>query len=212
MLKVCWSIRLVLVLMVCQFASGTAFAGIVCPPLESRHGNNDYLNPANQGELGLVERRHFTQKIRSLHPRGQTGSLIGDLEYTLRWFPNHHPALELLVRLALREKNPMPLGAVHIECRFQWAAKVNPRDGMVPWIHAHYRYQLGQHEQARRLLEQATALAPNNANVQYNVGLTYFGMKDYEAARAHAARAYQLGFPLPGLRNMLERAGYPLRR
>ena len=57
-------------------------------------------------------------------------------------------------------------------------------------------------EQFRRGLE----LAPDNANLHYNIGLTYFELKDYDNALVHAKRAYELGFPLPGLRNKLQAA------
>jgi len=35
-------------------------------------------------------------------------------------------------------------------------------------------------------------------------------LKDFPAAQDHARRAYELGYPLPGLRDRLARAGHPL--
>jgi hypothetical protein len=43
--------------------------------------------------------------------------------------------------------------------------------------------------------------------VLYNLGLVLFDMKLYEDAKARAVAAYELGYPLPGLRRKLERIG-----
>jgi tetratricopeptide (TPR) repeat protein len=46
--------------------------------------------------------------------------------------------------------------------------------------------------------------------LKYFLGLVLFDMKDYEGARENARLAYELGYPLPGLRDKLARAGHPL--
>ncbi|MGL1832981.1 tetratricopeptide repeat protein [Rhodocyclaceae bacterium SMB388] len=185
---------------------------IVCPPLERKFGPHDYLDTsARRRFLNAVETHHFTDRVRSLNPRGQTGSLIGDVQYTLNWFPNHHEALDLLGRLAVRERNPQPLGAsAHIECRFQWARQVSPRDEMVPMIQGLYYHRLGRHADAIPLFERAVELAPHNATVRYNFGLVLVQARRFEDAREQARAAYGMGFPLPGLRDQLRRSGYPL--
>ena len=53
-------------------------------------------------------------------------------------------------------------------------------------------------------LNKAEELTPRDANVQYNLGLVYFELKDYENSLKHAKIAYDLGFPLKGLREKLE--------
>ena len=53
-------------------------------------------------------------------------------------------------------------------------------------------------------LQKADELIPNDANVHYNLGLVYFDLKDYGNSLKHAKIAYGLGFPLGGLRSMLE--------
>lgn len=185
---------------------------VFCPPLQRDFGPYDYLNRAHTDRhLRTVERRHFTGSVRNLQPRGETGSLIGDITYTLNWFPNHHAALDLFSRLAVREKSPTPLGTpVHIQCRFLWARQVNPHDEMVPVIHGMYFYRLERFEEARKMMEEAVEMKPSSATAHYNLGLVMVALEDFEAARRHAQRAYGLGFPLPGLREILARAGYPL--
>ena len=52
---------------------------------------HDYIGGDKQ-LLGTVEQHHFTSNIESLR-HGNTGTLGGDLSYTLMLFPNHHRAL-----------------------------------------------------------------------------------------------------------------------
>ena len=128
MSKVSYGLLCFSILFVAVLTASPSLADIVCPPLESRYGNRDYLNPRNKDYVRTVENAHFNEDVRQLRGGARpSGSLVGDLEYTLNWFPNHHQALDTLVRLAIREQNPIPLGATHIECRFQWATRANPR-------------------------------------------------------------------------------------
>ena len=170
----------------------------------------DYTDPRHHGRQKSIEQVHFNDDVRSLR-RGATGYVINDIEYMLNWFPNHHQALDSLTRLALREGTPQPRRSnASVECRFQWARQVNPRDAMVPLIHGLYFYRQDNHAEARQHFELAASLDSNNPEVQYNLGLVLFRLGDYTAARTHARRAYSLGYPLPGLRNLLADAGYPL--
>jgi len=56
-------------------------------------------------------------------------------------------------------------------------------------------------------LEKGVALAPDDGNAHYNVGLAYFQLGDYQSALDHAKKAESLGFPLQGLKQKLEKAG-----
>ena len=53
----------------------------------------------------------------------------------------------------------------------------------------------------------ADELLPDDMNVQYNLGLAYFRLKDYDKALFHAQRAYARGAQLPGLERMLRNVG-----
>ncbi|HZX26103.1 MAG TPA: ABC transporter permease, partial [Telluria sp.] len=74
-----------------------AAAAMECGALTNQPSGGDYLNPADASKLRLVEAYHFTQNVESLK-RGESGSVAGDLAYTLEHFPNHHRALGALVR------------------------------------------------------------------------------------------------------------------
>lgn len=172
--------------------------------------NLDYLNPEHRKRLGLVERFHFTEEVRTLR-RGATGYLIGDLEYVLNYYPNHHAALDALSRLAVREGRSQPHRAEWpIECRFQWARQVNPEDAMVPLIQGLHAFRTKKMDAARKYLEESASMAPDNPEVHYNLGLVLFDLGEYEAAREHARQAYARGYPLPGLKDMLRRSGHPV--
>jgi hypothetical protein len=61
---------------------------------------------------------------------------------------------------------------------------------------------------ARDVLKQADEVtAGMSAEVQYNLGLINLELGDTAAARANARTAYALGYPLPGLKNLLRRKG-----
>ncbi|HCB14326.1 MAG TPA: hypothetical protein DEP36_12275 [Gammaproteobacteria bacterium] len=46
-----------------------------------------------------------------------------------------------------------------------------------------------------------------SAEVEYFLGHTYLDLGLYDDAKRHADKAYQLGYPLPGLKNKLRRIG-----
>ena len=70
---------------------------------------------------------------------------------------------------------------------------------------------LKQYTEARDvLLAGDKATEGKSADIQYFLGLALIDLKDYEGARERAIKAYELGYPLTGLRDKLARAGYPL--
>jgi tetratricopeptide (TPR) repeat protein len=79
----------------------------------------------------------------------------------------------------------------------------NPRDGMVPLIYGIHLHKVRKLDEALKLYKAAEKLEPRASEVHYNLGLLYVDKKDYRQAVLHAKKAYQLGYPLPGLRNKL---------
>jgi hypothetical protein len=158
-----------------------------------------------------VERNHFTPQVQMLI-RGESsrvaGGVGGDIDYTLHLMPNHPQALLAMMRLSEKEKIPKPRGAnFPVECYFERAIGFVPDDFRVRVLYGMYLARSGNGNEAREHLEVAARNAPDDANVQYNLGLAYFEMKDYDLALKHARRAYDLGFALPGLRRKLEAVG-----
>lgn len=60
------------------------------------------------------------------------------------------------------------------------------------------------------LLKGDAATGGQSAQLNYMLGLVLVDLQEFEAAREHARKAYELGYPLPGLRDRLARAGHPL--
>ena len=83
----------------------------------------------------------------------------------------------------------------------------HPNDAIVRMVYGNYLLKAGQMNDAVEQLQAAADLDPENPTNSYNAGLEYIQKKDYDKARIHAKRAYELGFPLPGLKNQLIKAG-----
>ncbi|WP_199917167.1 hypothetical protein [Parazoarcus communis] len=191
-------------------AVNTASAqGSGCGPITSRpsFGPFDYRT-ATPVQLRTVEGFHFTPDVEMMRRGKSTSVLAADIAYTLRHFPNHHRALKTMGDWSLKVKrNPPPGGEVTVECWFERAARFAPDDAMVKTIHGLYLLKRNQPKEAVEQLELALAQAGEDANVHYNLGLAYADLKQYDKALSSAHAAYRLGFPLPGLKNKLERVG-----
>lgn len=174
-----------------------------CGSLQNAYGPFDYRT--DKGKLGIVEQHHFGPAQESLTKKAGLG---GNIDYTLRAFPNHHRALMAMMKLGFRDRTSKPYGADYtIECYMIRAETFRPDDAMVKVIYGLYLMQSGRQKDSVSKLEEARGIDSQNANVNYNLGLAYMDLKQYDKALESAHRAYGAGFPLPGLRNKLKRAG-----
>ena len=184
-----------------------AFDGGVfeCGELTNPVGPYDYRT--NQSMLRNVETNHFTMGVRTL-TKGHSASVAGDLDYLLRAYPNHPGGLDAMARLGLKVGNRKPVGANYsVPCYFDRAIRLAPDDPSVRVLYANYLWKTGQKSRALEEIEVAEKLGANDANTFYNIGLMKLEAGDSKAALKYARMAYGLGFPLPGLRNKLKRAG-----
>lgn len=177
----------------------------VCGSLDNAYGPFDYRN--NPDRRKMVEPYHFPPEVESLRS-GATATIGGDIDYTLRAFPNHHRALNSMANLGLKLHTDKPKGAhFTVDCYFDRALRFAPDDGIVREIYGVYLSRTDRKREAVRVLEDALQYEKDNANLHYNLGLVYADLKDYPNALKHAQLAYRLGASLPGLRNKLEAAG-----
>lgn len=201
--KAPWVIYLAMV-----FAAGNVAAQLsssVCGTLKNGYGPYDYR--VDRRQLPIVEEYHFTPEVEAL-VRGPSGSVGGDLGYTLRAFPNHPRALMAMMRLGEKLKTPQPPGAQYtVECYFERAARFRPDDAIVKMIYATFLQKNSRDRDAIAQLEVAATLAGDNAFTHYNIGLIYFDGKKYDEALVEAQRAYGLGVPMPELREQLKAVG-----
>jgi tetratricopeptide (TPR) repeat protein len=188
-------------------ATNTPGLQMGCGDLTNGFGPFDYRNPTDRQNLGIVEKHHFNAHVESL-ARGLTGTVGGDIDYTLRAFPNHVRALAAMSKLSFRDKTPRPTGATYsVDCYFDRALRFRPKDGLVYMVYGDHVAKTGQIDKAIELMKYAAELEPFNATAIYNLGLMYFSKKDYDQALVQAQKAYELGFPLPGLKNKLAAIG-----
>jgi tetratricopeptide (TPR) repeat protein len=185
---------------------GIAGAANYCGPLRGNHyGPYDYRT--DKEKLPVVDNAHFTAEVE----QGKSGSssyLGDDLNYTLTAFPNHHRALVALTRIALRDKTvQIPHSKYPVECYFVRAQQFAPDDGVARAVYGTYLYGLGRYDKALEIYKEAIALAPDDPTINYNIGLAYLKKNDYEHALQHAHKAYDMGYPLKGLKNQLVKAG-----
>jgi len=192
-------------------AVGLAASGVVlaqtppCGELRNSYGPFDYRT--SKAELRIVEDFHFTPDVETLR-HGNTGSVGGDLDYTLRASPNHHRALMAMVNLAIRTKSEKPLGPKYsVDCYFDRAIRFASDDASVRIIYGIYLYRVGKKADARRVLEEARKIDDGDPNLHYNLGFVYLDLGDKDNALASAQKAYQLGAQLPGLKEKLRKAG-----
>jgi hypothetical protein len=191
--------------------SGVATAQTSCGSLENSYGPYDYRH-ATGDQVGIVEKYHFTTDVEQLRA-GVSGSIGGELTYTLRAVPNHPRALWAMVRLSRKDHTDIPPGSKYsIACWFDRATRFAPDDGEVRLLFGLWLVSKGQKAAATQQLDAARQLIDasdrlkDDPNMSYNLGLGFFDVGRYDDAIAYAKRARDLGFPLHGLEDKLRRA------
>ena len=84
------------------FATASLAQAGNCGPLANAFGPFDYRTEKGNS-LYLVESAHFTPAVEAVIA-GNTTYIGGDLDYTLRAFPNHHRALMSMIRSKRNER------------------------------------------------------------------------------------------------------------
>ena len=181
-----------------------------CGRLEARPaglGPLDY-RVSSPYTIAFVEVRHFTRDVELLRRGARSGSVAGDLQYMLGTFPNHPRALRATAEMFRRTKGTIPqYMTMGIECWFDRAIAYRTEDPDVRIIYAEHLLKTGKKKEAGEQALIAETLVKNNARMHYNVGLIFFDLGDFDRAKAHATKASELGFDLPGLSNKLKKAG-----
>lgn len=197
-----------------------------CGSLENADhiGPWDYFDPINQiptsgvpqGNLRLVEGSHLSHKMNSLS-RGHSGSgIIGfmiDVDYTLRKFPNHPRALDMISRFHIRNNGVLPQHKAWaaewkrtVDCYFDRALRFSFNNPVIHMIYGVHHHRLKKYKDAVSEYKIAEQLSEKNSiELNYYLGLSYVELKEYDLASEYAIKAYSEGYPLPGLREMLKK-------
>lgn len=187
--------------------AGPVQAAVECEPFQWQEERLDFTAAKDRLRVSQVEQHHFDADTENLI-RGISGSVGSDLDFLVRYSPNHHRGLAALVRLALKDKSPKPSGVqIPVECYLLRGLEFKPTDAEVLKIYATYLARQDRNNEALTMLEQAEKLSPNDPVVAYNMGLLLTEKRDFERARAYAKKAYAGGIEFPGLRDKLTRQG-----
>lgn len=192
-----------------------------CLPLriEGKHGPFDYRH-ATKSEKKLVEGVHFDEhyqaykigkkKFKKKHD-GIIETPAAGFGYTLWAFPNHYMALAAVEDLGAKQKSEKLDGLpLRVHCYFQRAVKFVPNDGIVRALYAYYLARRNEPMKAENQITEAINLQPDNMNIRVYVATAYMEMGKPEKAIEHAKAAYASGYPFPGLKQRIEKAGWSL--
>ena len=193
-----------LLLMTCGQVHAQSLGG--CGNLENAFGPFDYRTERDI-HLKLVESAHFTPSVETLI-RGKSSPIGGDLDYTLRAFPNHHRALISMMRYGERLKvSRVPSAQFDVECYFVRAVSFQPDDVVARMLYAQFLLNSKRRDDALQQLAAAQPYARDNPFTHYNLGLSFLAAEQYDQALKHAHQAMALGFPRPELKAQLQAKG-----
>lgn len=164
-------------------------------------GPNDYYDSSKrvQEVVRSVNALHLDKAI-SNYNNNKIHLACMELEFTLRWFPNHPRGLQFAAELFSKHACP---GGKNADDYFNAALDYRPNDGIIHALYGIYLHKTGSLNKALKQYESALTLIPDAADLHYNMGLLFIEMKNYDDALKHAQKAYEIGHPLPGLKNKL---------
>ena len=160
-----------------------------CGSLKYRHGPYDYRTSA--WARSSAERYHFTPEVEQLKkgaipPHTSARTWISSFSR----FPNRSRALAAMVNWKFKTKKDPPTWR-HVgplSCYFDRAIRWRADDGAVRAVFGVYLMRVGKPADAITQLETAAKLGEDTANLQYNTGLAYFDLGDYDKALEHAKK------------------------
>ena len=186
---------------------GTSLSGVRCTGGGQGYGPFDYTQVATIGKkhLTIVESAHFTPKVENLIAGNTSSTPVGDIDYTLRAWPNHHRALLSIIRYQLQIKQKIRQGKLETppECYLQRAIAFSPQDPAPHSLFGYYLTKLKKYKQAEKHYLKALELSPNNSKLNYSYSLFLIKLKRYNEALKYAKTAYQKGRPPEGLKRKL---------
>jgi tetratricopeptide (TPR) repeat protein len=173
---------------------GHGLSGAPCTGNSGGYGPYDYTNPSHRGKnLHLVESAHFTKDVESLKKGNTSSSVVVDLDYTIRAFPNHHRALYAMMRYQLTRPHKAGSKFASSECYFQRAMSFSPSDYRVMQLYANYLVKKKHPKMAVSVYKRALSIPRAPAIINYSLGLLYFDMKLFDEAVEQAKIAYEGG-------------------
>lgn len=191
---------------------GNDLKGQACQGSAQGYGPYDYLQRGSlKDEITLVESAHFTPDVENLIKGNASGANPeGDIDYTLRAWPNHHRALLSIIKFQMNIKNGIsPYKSIKTppECYLQRAIHFSPRDAFSYSLYGYYLGKMNKKEEAKKYYKKALEIAPDNAKIAYSYSLLLTDLKEYDEALKYARIAYQSKNTPDGLRKILQKNG-----
>ncbi|MBL1275773.1 MAG: tetratricopeptide repeat protein [Ectothiorhodospiraceae bacterium] len=165
---------------------------------------HDYYKSATRSSGDLlrnVEKFHLPQGLAKMNKKKYDRALE-DFDFVLRYYPNHPKGLLFMSEVSRRMKKPEIA-----EKYFQKAFKMYPGYANTHSIYGIFLQKTDRMERAIEQYRKSLKLKPNASETHYNLGLALYKTGKQDGALLHAQKAYKLGYPLPGLRNKLVKAG-----
>jgi tetratricopeptide (TPR) repeat protein len=202
-------------------AQGETLGAAACGPmpLPGQTAIYDYADQTvdwNRNNIQLIWEQHLSKVDPDLAINDFQDALY-QLDFALRYTPNHYWALRKLVQIQKEKPGIVydPGGGTldhpfnpTTECYFDRALRFRPKDSNLRLLFGVYYHQIRRLDQAMEQYKIAETMRPKSSEIQYNIGLIHYDRKEYQLAAERARRAYDLGYPLPGLRNKLKAAGH----
>jgi hypothetical protein len=223
------AVRNAILVAITAASMGTAVADVAdCGELRNFGdiGPWDYADPSSSvrdgenpmGRIKRVENVHFNPEMKMLNTkRFSIERLTGEIHYTLRVFPNHPEALVAISRLERMAGGKLPQRSATVftpkisaYCFFDRAIRFRPEDKAVRYSYAIHLHQNRKYQEALEQYRLAESQYEDDRIFQYNIGLLYADIKNWEKAAEHAQRAYSSGVTFAALRQRLEKAGYKI--
>lgn len=195
---------------------GTSLNEIQCDGGGQGFGPFDYTRRNSlPHEISLVEGAHFTPDVENLIKGKTSATPEGDLNYTLRAWPNHHRALLSIIKYQLKINSKLQLKwdrsvdklTTPPECYLQRAIHFSPKDAVSYSLYGYYLKKVGHLEDAIKYYEKALEIAPENAKFAYSFSLLLIDLKRYEDAVKYAKIAYHKGKTPDKLKQKLKKLG-----
>lgn len=187
---------------------GLDLSGVQCMGERQGVGPLDYTKPAhrNSNIFGLVVGAHFNADVRTLRKGQSADTPAGDLDYTLRGIPNHHVALDSMMRYQFDKNNQTDLKRKEIPstlCYLQRAINFAPEDYVPHMLLGIWYTKHSLPNKALDAYKRAEKNGSDSSQLNYNMGLLYLKMGQLDNALLHAKRAYAKKYPFDGLKNKL---------
>ncbi|HYM43367.1 MAG TPA: tetratricopeptide repeat protein [Steroidobacteraceae bacterium] len=171
-------------------------------PFDYRHPDSTALSHA---EFYNQWQQHYVPATDRMRRGDYSEPVMADLDFVMRHWPNHLPGLEALIQYGLAGGKSYEFDPVY--CYLKRAHEFAPDDSGVLLHEGYYFWKTHDTVRAVEAYEAALAVDPNSADAHYNLGLLYCDTREYDKALIHARAAYDAGYPLPGLKQKLEKAG-----